>query len=320
MKKAYPFLIALAALTILVWIGCAVDHQPTEPVFQADSEETRAPLAKKGVRSPHQVDPSNGRAVVVIPDKAVQVAPNIFSLGLATDNGRVVEGYAIIHYAKADAVCGNNVCEPGEKKSCPEDCGGGGSEDPPSSTESCYGLLAKGAKWKVQEDYLVDPSNVEELDAQTIRDIMAAGLQTWEDAAGQDIVLDEDASGTVDRDLIGDLNGRNEVMFADIAEENVIAVTIVWGIWGGNPNWREIVESDQVYNDNPAEFSWSLSGEADKMDLLNIVTHEHGHWLGLADLYDAACSDATMYGYGTEGETKKRDLLDGDIAGINKLY
>jgi hypothetical protein len=27
-----------------------------------------------------------------------------------------------------------------------------------------------------------------------------------------------------------------------------------------------------------------------------------------------------MYGYATEGETKKRDLESGDIAGIKKLY
>ena len=56
------------------------------------------------------------------------------------------------------------------------------------------------------------------------------------------------------------------------------------------------------------------------MDVQNIVTHEFGHGWGLADLYDTSCSEETMYGYSEEGETKKRTLNDGDIAGIQELY
>jgi len=40
----------------------------------------------------------------------------------------------------------------------------------------------------------------------------------------------------------------------------------------------------------------------------------------MGDLYTAECDTQTMYGYSTEGETSKRDLADGDIAGINILY
>ena len=69
-------------------------------------------------------------------------------------------------------------------------------------------------------------------------------------------------------------------------------------------------------------FAW---GDADVggqsvMDLQNIATHELGHSAGLADLYETACNQETMYGYGTEGEIIKRDLNPGDITGIQKLY
>jgi len=67
-------------------------------------------------------------------------------------------------------------------------------------------------------------------------------------------------------------------------------------------------------------YSWSVSGEAGKMDVQNIMTHEFGHWTGLADLYNDADYWLTMYGYGNFGETYKRTLGLGDILGLQKVY
>jgi len=113
-------------------------------------------------------------------------------------------------------------------------------------------------------------------------------------------------------------DNMNEVYFADVSDANAIAVTIVWGIFGGKPANRELVEWDQVYDD--IDFDWSASGEADKMDFESIATHELGHSVGLDDLYELSCDQETMYGYAGEGEINKRDLEAGDIAGVNKLY
>ena len=55
------------------------------------------------------------------------------------------------------------------------------------------------------------------------------------------------------------------------------------------------------------------------MDFENIATHELGHAVGLGDLYND-CTEETMYGYASYGETKKRTLEAGDITGIKKLY
>lgn len=115
---------------------------------------------------------------------------------------------------------------------------------------------------------------------------------------------------------------KNEVYFGDIDEPGAIGVTVIWGIFGGPPFNRKLIEWDQVYDE--VDFDWSADCESEnctaKMDFENIATHELGHSVGMGDLYDAACSEVTMYGYGTEGETKKRTLEQGDIVGIQKLY
>jgi hypothetical protein len=68
------------------------------------------------------------------------------------------------------------------------------------------------------------------------------------------------------------------------------------------------------------DFSWSDSGDPSAMDFEAIATHELGHAVGLDDLYEAACSEESMYGYAQNGETKKRTLEAGDKFGVKELY
>ena len=60
-------------------------------------------------------------------------------------------------------------------------------------------------------------------------------------------------------------------------------------------------------------------GDVTIMDLLNIATHEAGHAAGLGHP-DDSCTEETMYRFASSGETKKRTLHAGDIAGIVDLY
>src|SRR3989344_1922689 len=85
-------------------------------------------LAGKPDFVPVEVVPSSGQASVIIPENAVEVAPNVFDLGLARDvDGRIVRGYAFVHRKDSEAK--------------PPWAGGGNGD---SST--CYSVLAKGAK------------------------------------------------------------------------------------------------------------------------------------------------------------------------------
>jgi len=95
---------------------------------------------------------------------------------------------------------------------------------------------------------------------------------------------------------------------------SAIAINITWY----DENNGDISECDQTFND--MYFHWSDSGNPDEMDIQNIDTHETGHTLLLLDLYDSPSAEFTMYGYASEGETKKRTLEDDDENGIRFLY
>ena len=232
----------------------------------------------------------------------------VISLGSAVDpgTGKVVQGYAIVHYAKPD--------------------GAGGGKGGGTTSSTCFGFLAKGAKWKTVEPWVVNTANTRNLDGAFVFSNLVADVEKWEDAADGTVgdtafvnILGDGAATAAA--LVADTSAPdnvNEVYFADIANSNAIAVTIVWGYFGGPPFARELVEWDMIFDDTT--FDWSATGEAGKMDFENIATHELGHSVGLADLYEAYCGEETMYGYAANGETKKQTLAAGDIAGVSALY
>ncbi|MBV6343009.1 matrixin family metalloprotease [Candidatus Magnetobacterium casense] len=245
--------------------------------------------------------------------KDAQVAPDVYYLGEATDNGQPVQGYVIVHRKEAKAAsCGNGMCEKGESASkCPVDCG---KTDP---SAGCYSFLAAGAKWKSVEPYLINPVNAEGLDPALVVSQFSNDVQTWNVVRGTIL----GAGSATNVSLVADTaapDGKNEVYFGTIDDPGAIAITIVWGVFGGPSRNRVLSEWDQVYDQT--DFDWSLAGETLKMDFDDIATHELGHSVGLSDLYNSQCGEQTMYGYATEGETKKRTLETGDKAGVRALY
>ena len=57
------------------------------------------------------------------------------------------------------------------------------------------------------------------------------------------------------------------------------------------------------------------------MDYENIAQHEIGHAVGMGHAPETSeCVEETMYPTASNGETLKRDLNVGDIAGIKALY
>jgi hypothetical protein len=221
-------------------------------------------------------------------------------------DGTLLDGYAILHPRRKAA-----------RKKPPRDKGG---------NESCYSFITSSKiSWKTPEPYLIDPTNQSGLGTAFVVDSIHQAVFSWDSQVGKTIFGPE-VLGLVDRASLGNTaNGQNELIFAAIDDPGVIAVTYVWGIFSGPPRNREFREWDMILDD--VDFSWGNAGPTDEnnlgntavMDLLNILTHEFGHALGLGHPSDT-CTEETMFRFSQEGETKARTLHAGDIAGVNALY
>jgi PKD repeat protein len=138
-----------------------------------------------------------------------------------------------------------------------------------------------------------------------------ASLQTWTNVSGADLTFSY--AGTTSSTAWGVNDRKNIVCFGAIAESGVLAQNILWY----NSSTGQTFDSDIKFNTN---FPWGTDGSSNSYDVQNVGTHELGHSVGLADLYGAADSEKTMYGYSDKGETKQRTLDQDDINGIIYLY
>jgi hypothetical protein len=190
---------------------------------------------------------------------------------------------------------------------------------------TCYKLL--GAKWKsLPINYVVNPtgSGLTEDALNDVLNAIKASTTEWDSHTSATLF----GTGEINYSANWDSDypdGINEYSWGNYSEPGVIAVTVVWsGIPLGGKG-RQIIDYDVMFD---MDWIWGNAdpdnnGVADNltvMDLQNIATHETGHGIGLADVYDTACNEVTMYGQSTYGEIIKRDLAQPDIIGLQKLY
>jgi len=174
-----------------------------------------------------------------------------------------------------------------------------------SGTNPDYALL--GFHWYSAINYYINPKNTYRFSTTAVVNTITASANAWDSQTSYQVF---NYRGTTTR-TAGRRDGYNVVSWSLYYSRNVIAVTSIW--YSGS----RIVETDCRMN---TAFKWSLKGEAGKMDAQNIMTHEFGHWCGLADLYNDVDYWLTMYGYAGYGETYKTSLGLGDINGLKAVY
>ncbi|MEM2280765.1 MAG: hypothetical protein QXZ68_02080 [Candidatus Bathyarchaeia archaeon] len=161
--------------------------------------------------------------------------------------------------------------------------------------------------WHASIKYWINPSNKYGFSASAVIEVITAAAETWDANTSFELFVFQGATTR----SAGRRDGYNVVAWGLYHGGQAIAVTYIW-YTGDN-----IVETDTLMN---ARFKWGLMGEAGKMDVQNIMTHEFGHWCGLDDLYEDKDYWLTMYGYTSYGETYKRTLGLGDILGLQARY
>lgn len=252
-----------------------------------------------------QQSEAQGRPTFELPPQARPVSPGVFFLGTAIDHGIEVAGYAFVH-------------ERGRSNAAKPPWAGGGGKTDSGGAEDCYSHLAKGARWNSAENYLFNPANAGGMGV-GIADLNAA-VNAWDNEVAANIFgAGAETGATLSADTTS-TDGLNEVYFGNISDQNVIAVTITWGVFGGPPHNRRLVEWDMIFDDD-GDWTWSNVGAPDAMDFLNIAAHEAGHAAGMGHTDSSStCVEQTMYPSASNGETQKRDLGVGDIAGVVDLY
>jgi len=173
-----------------------------------------------------------------------------------------------------------------------------------SMTNPDYKLLP--FYWYTTANYWINPSNKYGFSISAVVSTITTSTDTWDKETAATVFSYQ---GTIS--LSAGKRDYYNVVAWGAYRAGVIAVTYIW--YSGS----QILETDTKMN---TFYKWSLSGEAGKMDVQNIMTHEFGHWAGLADLYSDVDYWLTMYGYANYGETYKRTLGLGDINGLEAWY
>lgn len=127
--------------------------------------------------------------------------------------------------------------------------------------------------------------------------------------------------GPVDCDKVNynqDSPNQHVIVFRDDSwphndANNTLALTTVTF----NPDTGEIYDADMEVNTHDQHMTVSDPVPADGYDFAAVVTHETGHFLGLAHSGD---SHATMFAHYTPGSTAMRNLTADDVSGICTVY
>ena len=159
--------------------------------------------------------------------------------------------------------------------------------------------------------FQINPSGDHGLSESAVDTLVAAATRGWTHPVSGALRFKHD--GTTPVNQASHTDAINAIYFEDnwTQDPDLLAVTYIWSNTEG-----EIIGFDMALN---AEFhSWAIDGSDEANDLLNTLSHEFGHALGID--HSASETLATMYPTAPPGEILKRDLHADDVAAITHLY
>ena len=159
--------------------------------------------------------------------------------------------------------------------------------------------------------YRVNPEGDHGLSTAAVDTLIGAATRAWTDPVSGNLAF-ANSGKTAIRTARHDDNA-NVIYFEDEWKEDpgLLAVTYLWSTADG-----ELIGFDMALNSEHHE--WSIDGSPEANDLLNTLSHEFGHALGIE--HSPVVEMATMYPSSPLGETTKRDLHTDDIDAVEHLY
>ena len=160
---------------------------------------------------------------------------------------------------------------------------------------------------------------IDEVTLQTIRE----SFDTWNDVTCSDLQMIDNGTTPVDVAEGPPMDGRDRLSLVVFRDENwssvpgassrSYALTSVSYL----PDTGQILDADIEINSDTYDLTVENEPDDTQVDLRNTLTHEVGHFLGLAHSLER---EATMYAQAPLGETRKRSLEQDDIDGICDAY
>ena len=159
--------------------------------------------------------------------------------------------------------------------------------------------------------YSVNVDGNHGLTAAAFETLIAAATRNWTKPLNGAVTFSQQGRTTSKRPSHTD--EANTIYFDEnwTEDPSLLALTYVWS----NPQ-GEIIGFDLAVN--ATDHSWATDGRTDANDLLNTLSHEMGHALGID--HSPEVTLATMYPSSPAGEVHKRDLHEDDVAAAIYLY